>query len=83
METDYPRLSRLRFTIEKRNQLESSLDSAVIELIRGAGTSPSYGILVTRHDHRTFTVEFCKKLRPGFVMEQDLRIQGPSTSDFV
>jgi hypothetical protein len=69
--------SRLRLTIDNRSQLESALDCAVDELMTKAGTSTRQGILVTRHDNRTFTVQFCTSIRPGIVMEQDLRTPLP------
>jgi len=67
---------RLKLKIDSRKQLEGALDRAVTELISKGGECALDGILVTRHDHNTFTVEFSSAVKRGVVLEQDLRVQG-------
>src|SRR5690242_8377174 len=68
-------IGRLRLTIDSRSQLEEALDSAVAELMSKQNSNTRDGILVTRHDHRTFTVQFSRDVQRGIVLEQDLRLR--------
>ncbi len=75
MDQQKPQGNRLRLTIDNRDQLECALDSAVTKLLSEGGKDCGQGILVTRHDHGTFTLEFCMEIEHGVVIEKDLRIQ--------
>ena len=59
-------------TITSRKELEAVLDRAVDKAIREARTHPGRGVLVTRHDHRTFRVELSPGVPPGTISEADL-----------
>ncbi|WP_285313226.1 hypothetical protein [Pseudarthrobacter sp. fls2-241-R2A-168] len=74
MEVHRNGIGRLRLTIDSRSQLEEVLDSAVAELLSRQNPNTPEGILVTRHDHRTFTVQFSRDVQRGIVLEQDLRL---------
>ncbi|NUP73400.1 MAG: hypothetical protein HOQ07_01900 [Sinomonas sp.] len=56
-----------------RTLLESDLDRAVDAAIERAIAAPGQGILVTRHDHSTFTVEVTADVPQGIIAERDLR----------
>ncbi|MDQ0031564.1 MULTISPECIES: hypothetical protein [Micrococcaceae] len=75
MEVPSNGIGRLRLTIDSRRQLEEALDSAVAELMSRQNSNARDGILVTRHDHRTFTVQFSSDVQRGIVLEQDLRLR--------
>src|SRR5439155_22586189 len=47
----------VKVRISHRKELENKLDRAVERAIREALKEPGRGVLVTRHDHQTFTVE--------------------------
>lgn len=55
--------------IRHRKELEDRLDLAVEEAIRQALRSPGNGVLVTRHDHETFTVELSNDVPHGTISE--------------
>lgn len=55
--------------ISNRNELEDQLDRAVEGAIRVANDTPGHGVLVTRHDHKTFTVELSHEVPHGTISE--------------
>lgn len=59
--------------ITDRRDLESNLDQAVADAIRRALVNPGKGILVTRHDHETFTIELTDCVEAGLIREADAR----------
>lgn len=61
--------SAVQVRISHRNELEKHLDRAVEDAIREAQTTPGHGILVTRHDHKTFTVELSHDVPHGTISE--------------
>lgn len=60
-------------TITRREDLERQLDLASGKAIREAQVSSNRGILVTRHDHGSFTVELSAEVPYGTTIERDLR----------
>jgi hypothetical protein len=58
--------------IDHRRELQNELDRALEEAIREALKNPGPGVLVTRHDHRTFTVELSRDVPHGTITELDL-----------
>lgn len=62
----------LRVRIDRRDELERTLDTAVEEAIQEAIKNPGHGIRVTRHDHQTFTVELTQGVSEGMIEELDL-----------
>lgn len=58
--------------IAHRKELESKLDRAVEGAIREALKEPGRGVLVTRHDHQTFTVELSPEVPHGTISEMAL-----------
>ena len=60
-------------SILDRAHLEDELDRAVDTAIQKAQSSPGRGILVTRHDHSTFTIEVREDVPQGTITEHDLR----------
>ncbi len=59
----------VKVRITNRKELENKLDRAVEGAIREALEDPGGGVLVTRHDHRTFTVEPSHDVPPGTISE--------------
>ena len=59
----------VKVRITQRRQLENQLDLAVDAAIREALTRPGRGVLVTRHDHQTFTVELSPEVPQGTITE--------------
>lgn len=62
-------------------ELESELDRAVEEAIQEALKNPGRGVMVTRHDHQTFTVELSHDIPHGTISERqgpDLKLRLPS-----
>lgn len=59
--------------ITDRRDLESNLDHAVADAIQRALVNPGKGILVTRHDHETFTIELTDRVEAGLIREADAR----------
>ena len=55
--------------IRHRKELEDRLDRAVEDAIREALRKPGRGVLVTRHDHETFTVELSSAVPHGTISE--------------
>ncbi|UZX03059.1 hypothetical protein F8G81_10970 [Arthrobacter sp. CDRTa11] len=55
--------------ISHRNELEDELDQAVEGAIREAHNAPGHGVLVTRHDDKTFTVELSHEVPHGTISE--------------
>lgn len=58
--------------IDSRVSLEIELNHVVERTIQSALTSPGAGILVTRHDQQTFTVEISAEVPFGVIAERDL-----------
>ncbi|MBT2533013.1 hypothetical protein J7E83_12960 [Arthrobacter sp. ISL-48] len=58
--------------INNRNELQDELDQALEGAVREALKNPGRGVLVTRHDHRTFTVELSLDVPHGTISELDL-----------
>lgn len=58
--------------ITQRRELENQLDLAVDAAIREALNGPGHGVLVTRHDNKTFTVELSHEVPPGTISELTL-----------
>lgn len=59
----------VKVRITQRRNLESQLDLAVDAAIREGLNSPGRGVLVTRHDHQTFTVELSPEVPHGTISE--------------
>jgi len=59
----------VKVRITQRRQLENQLDLAVDAAIREALNRPGRGVLVTRHDHQTFTVELSPEVPQGTITE--------------
>lgn len=59
----------VKVRITHRNELEYELDRAVEGAIREALKNPGRGVLVTRHDHQTFTVELSPDVPHGSISE--------------
>lgn len=55
--------------ITHRKELENKLDRAVEGAIQEALKEPGCGVLVTRHDHQTFTVELSRDVPHGTISE--------------
>ncbi|MDR7158121.1 hypothetical protein [Arthrobacter sp. BE255] len=58
--------------ISQRKELEDELDRAVEGAIQEALKNPGCGVLVTRHDHQTFTVELSREVPQGMISEKAL-----------
>jgi hypothetical protein len=56
--------------ITRRRDLEPALDHPVSHAIQYAVTNQGKGILVTRHDHETFTIELSEEVTPGLIVER-------------
>lgn len=56
-----------------RRELDEKLDLAVEGVIGRVGTMPGLGILVSRQDHGTVTVELTDQVEPRTIIERDLR----------
>ncbi|MCO4273790.1 hypothetical protein NG701_04990 [Pseudarthrobacter sp. HLT3-5] len=69
MSTTYP----MPITISNRRELDQMLDSAVEAAIEQATQRPGAGILVTRHNHRSFSLSFSQEVPYGTIMERDMR----------
>ena len=60
-------------TVDHRGDMEERLTAAVSEAVAHAlRTSDHQGIVVTRHDQRTFSVRLSTKIAPGTTVERDL-----------
>lgn len=59
----------VKVKITHRKELENELDRAVEGAIREALKEPGRGVLVTRHDHQTFTVELSHDVPHGTISE--------------
>jgi hypothetical protein len=59
----------VKVRITQRRDLENQLDLAVDAAIREALNSPGLGVLVTRHDNKTFTVELSHEVPHGTISE--------------
>ncbi|WP_454810548.1 hypothetical protein [Paenarthrobacter nitroguajacolicus] len=56
--------------VSHSRELENALDRAVENAILQGYNNPGCGIMVTRHDHRTFTVELSPDVPYGTIFEQ-------------
>lgn len=63
----------IRLTVPDRESLDLELDRTVDEAILAALEDRGRGILVTRHDHDSFTVELSTEVPFGITLERDLR----------
>lgn len=59
------------FTVSERRELEAILDRETAAAI-AAATRLGTGLVVTRHDARTFTVAASPEVPPGLIHERDL-----------
>ncbi|MGT2464091.1 hypothetical protein [Sinomonas atrocyanea] len=59
------------FTVAERHELEAVLDKEADAAIAAAACLGT-GVVVTRHDARTFTVEASREAPPGLIHERDL-----------
>jgi hypothetical protein len=59
------------FTVAERHELEDALDREAAAAI-AAASRLGVGVVVTRHDARTFTVEASSEAPPGSIHERDL-----------
>ena len=59
----------VKVRVTQRNELEDELDRAVEGAIQEALKNPGRGVLVTRHDHETFTVELSNDVPHGTISE--------------
>jgi hypothetical protein len=59
----------VKVTITHRKELENELDRAVEGAIGEALKDAGRGVLVTRHDHQTFTVELTHDVPHGTISE--------------
>ncbi|WP_050055051.1 hypothetical protein [Pseudarthrobacter siccitolerans] len=70
MKTIYP----MTFTIASPHDLDQILDTAVEAAIEQATQRPAgAGILITRHNHRSFSLSFNQEVPYGTIMERDMR----------
>jgi hypothetical protein len=69
---DQPMRYTVKVRITHRKELENELDRAVEGAIRKALKNPGRGVLVTRHDRQTFTVELSHEVPHGTISEFDL-----------
>ncbi|WP_165478384.1 hypothetical protein [Arthrobacter sp. S39] len=60
-------------SVAQRKDLEVALEAAVEQAIATAMILPIWGILVTRHDHGSFTVTLTDSVPFGTTVELDLR----------
>ena len=60
----------VKVRITHRKELEAELDRAVEEAIQAALKYPDRGVMVTRHDHQTFTVELSHEVPHGTISER-------------
>ena len=65
----------IRIRAAGRRELDQRLDRAVEGAIHRARSTAAIGlgILVSRHDHGTVTVELTDQVEPGTIIERDLR----------
>ena len=59
------------FTVTERQELDARLDREADAAIAVAGRLGA-GVVVTRHDSRTFTVELSPEVPAGVIFERDL-----------
>lgn len=59
--------------LARRRDLEKKLDQAIDAAIEAASGRPGLGILVSRHDRQTLTVELTKEVPYKTIVERDLR----------
>lgn len=76
MAEEHQSIPAICLSVHDRRDLEDELDRAVERVIQQALASPGRGILVTRHDHATFTIEVSDHVPQGTISERDLR-RGP------
>lgn len=66
--------------IDHRREMEDKLNELMGEAIRQALRTSNQGIVVTRHDERTFSVQLSAEVAPGTTMECDLWRVTPGTN---
>lgn len=59
-------------TVDQRCDVEEKLTAMVNEAMAHALHTSNHGIVVTRHDQRTFSVHLSKDITPGTTVERDL-----------
>ena len=62
----------VRLNIKHRNDLDNGLNLEVDAAIQKALKDPGYGVLVTRHDRETFTIQLSPDVPHGMTHELDL-----------
>jgi hypothetical protein len=68
-------------SVENRSELEEQLSAAVNEAVVHALYTSKHGIVVTRHDQRTFSIHLSTDITPGTTVERDLWRSKLLTSD--
>jgi len=63
--------------VARRRDLEVKLDKAIDAAIEEASGHPGLGILVSRHDRQTLTVELTGEVPYRTIVERDLRTHRP------
>lgn len=71
MASDSPYFQTIVLTPDMR--LDAELNSAVEEAVLVAMSNPVHGVLVTRHDHKTYSVELTADVDYGITIERDLQ----------
>lgn len=59
-------------TVDHRHEVEERLNAEISEAIRHALRTSNHGIVVTRHDQRTFSFHLSADIAPGTTVERDL-----------
>ena len=73
MTSSHPALDTQTLFITDAKNVASVLDTAVEKAVSRAMANPGQGILVTRHDHNTFSVKVTDDVPAGMTYERDLR----------
>lgn len=73
-------LYRVTVTASCRQELESQLDRAINNGITKALNSKSQGIVLTRHNYTTFTVELSHEVPFGTTLERDQLLRSGKSS---
>ncbi|AOY74088.1 hypothetical protein NtRootA4_41660 (plasmid) [Arthrobacter sp. NtRootA4] len=59
-------------TVDHRCEVDERLTAVVTEAMAHALRTSTHGIVVTRHDQRTFSVRLSPDISPGTTVERDL-----------
>ncbi|BCW78253.1 hypothetical protein [Arthrobacter sp. NicSoilC5] len=59
-------------TVDHRYEMEERLSAVVAEAMVHALHTSKHGIVVTRHDQKTFSVRLSADITPGTTVERDL-----------